>query len=288
MRFGIRFNDPFGPVRRPLTGLREAVVILRRLLAGDVVSFDGTVFRGWGPGAQLRGAVPVDSIPIYIGGQGPRVIRLMGELGDGALPLIFPPTYLPQVMAWIGEGAAAAGRPVRAMDVAPCFWFALADDHRAAEDAMRRMINSYGHYLRDELRTLVGLSHQDFMPLGEAWASGDHAHAAAMVHGRMFDLAILGTADEVAARLEGLIAQGVTHVNVGPPLGPDPRRSAACCHEAFVCALVGVASALGQGHPLRTHFAAGAGVQRGTWCAPISPPSAVCGGTSPRGVEWVH
>jgi 5,10-methylenetetrahydromethanopterin reductase len=158
----------------------------------------------------------------------------MGELGDGALPLIFPPAYLPQVMAWIGEGAAAAGRPVSEIDVAPCFWFSLADDHRAAEDAMRRMIAGYGRYLRDELLTLVGLSHQDFVPLGDVWASGDHARAEAMVQGRMFELAILGTTDEVAARLEGLIAQGITHVNAGPPLGPDPWRSIALLGERLV------------------------------------------------------
>jgi 5,10-methylenetetrahydromethanopterin reductase len=54
---------------RPLTGLREAIVILRRLFAGDAVPFDGTVFQGWASGAQLRGAMPVEPIPIYIGGK---------------------------------------------------------------------------------------------------------------------------------------------------------------------------------------------------------------------------
>jgi len=216
---------------RPYTGLREAVLILKRLLQGDAVSFDGTVFRGWTAGAQLRGAMPAVPIPIYIGGQGPRVIRLMGELGDGALPLIFPPAFLPQVMSWIAEGAAAANRPMSAIDIAPCFWFSLADDRHAARDAMRHMIAGYGHYLRDELLGTIGLSHQDFAPLGARWAAGDEAGAEAMVHGRMFDLAILGTADDVRPGLERLVAQGVTQINVGPPLGPDPRRTIALLGE---------------------------------------------------------
>jgi 5,10-methylenetetrahydromethanopterin reductase len=219
---------------RPLTGLREAIVILRRLFAGDAVPFDGTVFQGWAPGAQLHGAMPVEPIPIYIGGQGPRVIRLMGELGDGALPLIFPPAYLPQVMTWIAAGVAAAGRSMSEIDVAPCFWFSLADDRRAAQDAMRRMIASYGHYLRDELLAPIGLSHDDFVPLGRAWAAGDHAGAEAQVQGRMFDLAILGSVDDVTPRLQDLIAQGVTQINVGPPLGPDPRRSIALLGERLL------------------------------------------------------
>ena len=92
-----------------MTGLREAVLILRHLLAGEPVPLDNTVFRNWQPGAHLPDP-PTTPVPIYIGGQGPRVTRLMGELGDGALPLIFPPNYLPQVLTLIGEGAASAGR----------------------------------------------------------------------------------------------------------------------------------------------------------------------------------
>ena len=65
---------------------------------GEHVAFDGTVFHDWRSGARLP-EPPAIPVPIYIGGQGPRVTRLMGELGDGALPLIFPPAYLPQVMS---------------------------------------------------------------------------------------------------------------------------------------------------------------------------------------------
>jgi 5,10-methylenetetrahydromethanopterin reductase len=137
-------------------------------------------------------------------------------------------------MTWIAAGVAAAGRSMSEIDVAPCFWFSLADDRRAAQDAMRRMIASYGHYLRDELLAPIGLSHDDFVPLGRAWAAGDHAGAEAQVQGRMFDLAILGSVDDVTPRLQDLIAQGVTQINVGPPLGPDPRRSIALLGERLL------------------------------------------------------
>ncbi len=220
---------------RPFTGLREAVIILRRLLAGEAVPFDGTVFRHWRSGAQLQGIVPLERpVPIYIGGQGPRVTRLMGELGDGALPLIFPPTHLPWVMGLIGEGAAAAGRDISEIDIAPCFWFSLADDRKAAQDAMRRMIASYGLYLRDEMLSSIGLTQAELAPLGERWNSGDHAGAEAMVEGRMFDLAVVGSVDDVLPSLESLAAQGVTQINVGPPLGPDPRRTIALLGERIL------------------------------------------------------
>lgn len=220
-----RFLEQIGRRQeRPLTGLREAVTLLRGLLAGEARPFDGTVFRGWLPGARLP-EPPAVPVPIYIGGQGPRVIRLMGEMGDGALPLIFPPAYLPRVMDLIAEGAGAAGRDAAAVEIAPCFWFSLADDRRDAEDAMRRMIASYGWYLRDEMLSTIGLSQAEMEPLGRRWAGGDRAGAEALVQGRMFDLAIVGTPDDVRPRLAQLVAQGVSQINVGPPLGPDPRRT---------------------------------------------------------------
>ena len=220
-----RFLEQVGKRQeRPLTGLREAVTILRGLLAGEAVAFDGAVFRGWGAGARLP-EPPTIPVPIYIGGQGPRVIRLMGEAADGAMPLIFPPSYLPDVMTLLKEGAAEADRTLDAVEVAPCFWFSLADDRAAAQDAMRRMIASYGWYLRDEMLGTIGLTRAEMEPLGRRWAGGDHAGAEAMVAGRMFDLAIVGTPDDVRPRLATLVAQGATQINIGPPLGPDPRRT---------------------------------------------------------------
>jgi 5,10-methylenetetrahydromethanopterin reductase len=216
--------------RQPLTGLREAVLILRRLLAGEAAPFDGAVFRDWKPGARLP-QPPATPIPIYIGGQGPRAIRLMGELGDGALPLIFPPAYFPTVMTLLAQGAAAAGRDLSAIDVAPCFWFSLGDERVAAEDAMRRMIASYGHYLRDDMLAPIGLRQADLAPLGARWLAGDHADAEAMVQGRMFDLAVIGGVDDVLPRLRQLVAQGATQINMGPPLGPDSRRAIALLAE---------------------------------------------------------
>jgi 5,10-methylenetetrahydromethanopterin reductase len=38
----------------------------------------------------------------------------------------------------------------------------------------------------------------------------------------MLRIGIVGTARDVIAGLEGLVALGATHLSFGPPLGPDP------------------------------------------------------------------
>jgi alkanesulfonate monooxygenase SsuD/methylene tetrahydromethanopterin reductase-like flavin-dependent oxidoreductase (luciferase family) len=69
-------------VESPITLLREYTVALRRLLAGERVSFDGRYVHL--DGVQLTWP-PAGKVPLMLGGRGPVSLRLAGELGDGIL-----------------------------------------------------------------------------------------------------------------------------------------------------------------------------------------------------------
>ena len=71
----------------------------------------------------------------------------------------------------------------------------------------------------------VGLRPADFAPLKELVATGNHAEAAAAVTEDMFRLAISGTPDRVVEQIEQVAALGVTQINLGGPLGPDPTET---------------------------------------------------------------
>jgi hypothetical protein len=65
----------------------------------------------------MFGPKPAERIPIWIGGTGPRMLRLTGQLADG---LIVSAAYVPLVRlsrlnAAIDEAAIAAGRPPSAI-----------------------------------------------------------------------------------------------------------------------------------------------------------------------------
>ena len=49
--------------------------------------------------------------PIYLGAMGPAMLRLAGEMADGALPLLFPPEHWSTVRPLIEEGGRRATRP---------------------------------------------------------------------------------------------------------------------------------------------------------------------------------
>ncbi|MBX6342617.1 MAG: LLM class flavin-dependent oxidoreductase, partial [Thermomicrobiaceae bacterium] len=167
--------------------------------------------------------VPARPTPIYLGALSPNMLRLAGEVADGALPLLFPPEHYDTVLPLIAEGAARAGRSLEALDVAACVWCSIADDRAAAEAVLRDKIAYYGHALSPLIWSRLGLTQEDFRPIERALQTERNpAKARALVDERMLRIGVVGTPEDVVARLEGLVTRGARHLSFGPPLGPDP------------------------------------------------------------------
>ena len=213
---------------RPVTAVAETTRALRHLFAGgrglpeDQARQEGGAFlRDWTTEAYLR--FPTRPIPIYIGAMSPRMLRLIGQEGDGGLPLLFPPEHYQTVIGYIGEGAARAGRSVADLDVAACIWCSISTDREAAERVMRDKVAYYGHALSPLILGNLGVSAEELIPSTTAlMVDRDPERARALVPPEMLRIGVVGTADDLILRLEGLVAMGVRHVSFGPPLGPDP------------------------------------------------------------------
>jgi len=220
--------------RRPLTGLRESVGVLRALLRGDAAALDGAMFGGWTRDTRLRFPIPAAPIPIYIGGQGPKVLEFMGEAADGALPIVFPPEAIDGVMKHVRAGAARAGRSLDGFDLAACVWWSIGETPAQAQEALRPLIAYYGPSLRAETLAPIGLAPADFEQIRAALASGDARRAEALVTPPMFRLAISGEPEHVVERVRWLQARGATQINIGPPLGLDKERALRLTAEQVV------------------------------------------------------
>jgi 5,10-methylenetetrahydromethanopterin reductase len=222
---------------QPRTGLAEAVTILRQLLNGEEVNFDGMVFK-W-KSAQMRMPLPAQPIPIYIGGQGPRVLELMGELGDGGLPIVFPPETIDHVVQRVRAGALRRRSPFSILhsqfDLAACVWWSLAKTRAEAEDALRYLIAYYGPSLCAETLAPIGLAPSDFDAIRRAWQMGDMQRAMGLLTPDMFRLAIFGSPEDMIAKIRWLQSKGVTQINIGPPLGPDREWALRATAEMVMC-----------------------------------------------------
>ena len=73
--YGINWN-------RPLARLRESVPIMRRLWAGETVTFEGEFYSL--SEAEVRiSPINGEEVPVYIAATGPKALGVAGALGNG-------------------------------------------------------------------------------------------------------------------------------------------------------------------------------------------------------------
>ncbi|HXV44927.1 MAG TPA: LLM class flavin-dependent oxidoreductase [Anaerolineae bacterium] len=205
---------------QPLATMRETIIAIRALLAGERVPMQGKFLR-WQEEAYLRFKAPRIT-PIYLGAMGPGMLRLAGEMADGALPLLFPPEHYFGVKLYLEEGRQARSDTLPPLDFAACLWVSLAEDRAAARRVLAEKVAYYGHALGPLILERLGLTYEDFESIEQAvMVENDMAKACNLVDERMLQIGVVGRPEDLIARLEPLVEAGARHLSFGPPLGPD-------------------------------------------------------------------
>lgn len=97
------------PTDRPVLRMREYLTVLGPLLRGDSVDYRGETLTAVGA-ASVPGGVPAPAV--IVAAMGPRMVRLAGELADGAATWMTGPKALGEhIVPAINKAAADAGRP---------------------------------------------------------------------------------------------------------------------------------------------------------------------------------
>ena len=115
-----------GRPRASLAVMREAIITVRRLLAGETVRLEASETR-----LRNRSAVPT---PVYLLAAGPRMTELAGEVADGAVLLVgLHPAAVAEARRHLEVGARRAGR---SLDGFPTIFIVpIAVDDSAARGA---------------------------------------------------------------------------------------------------------------------------------------------------------
>ena len=207
-----------------ITATREATAIIRALLRGEVVDYQGEQFN-WSDQCYLRFTPKRDHIPIYICPFGEDYLALSGEIGDGSLPMITPPDSATYMVPAILDGARKANQNPDDLDIAGCAWLSISSDRSAATAVLRSMIAYFGPYLEAPALASIDLTPGDFVTISKHLDAGRYDEAEACVTEDMFKLALMGTPKEIISQIERLADMGITQVNLGGPLGPDPEEA---------------------------------------------------------------
>jgi len=219
--------------KKPLTRTKEAVELIRMLLAGRVAEYNGIEFR-WSKECYMR-FQSLKKVPIYIGGQGDKMLEYSGAAGDGALPLLYPPEFAEYAVQKIRAGAKMAGRDPSQIDIAGCVWISVAKKkEEAITQSLKELVAYFGPLLGKKGLASIGLTHDDFREVQQAFKEKGIKEASQLVNEKMLNLAIYGTPDDCISKIEKLKKAGVTHLLIGAPLGPDPKESIKLIGEQII------------------------------------------------------
>ncbi|MBI4340550.1 MAG: LLM class flavin-dependent oxidoreductase [Chloroflexi bacterium] len=128
----------------PLIALmRDYLTIIKALLRGETVDYEGKTASLHGVTLRPAGARPLPRTPVYLGALGPQMLRLGGELADG----ISLNWCTPEQIAWsrerVAEGAAKVGRDPSSVHIAEYIRICVDDDVQVARRAYIRTVMGY-------------------------------------------------------------------------------------------------------------------------------------------------
>lgn len=212
-----------------LQAVKEAAEVIRRLLRGEEVTYNGEVIKA----AGLSLGFPVrPDIPIFVVGTGPAALKNAAQVGDGVITDYAGPHLVRLAWQRVEAGARECGR--NPQDLKRILWLHtwIHPEGRRARDSAR-WFTAVITRMYAQAREKLGASPVPAALLNaaaKAHSLNDREAASAAVpfvtDELVYEHALCGTADEVVAQLRDLETVGVDLV-VFYPWGVDDQPAMA-------------------------------------------------------------
>jgi 5,10-methylenetetrahydromethanopterin reductase len=206
----------------PATVMKESIDIVRAMLSGEEVRYEGKAFQAFAPALKPDAHSARWRVPIYVGATGPVLQRLAGAQADGLLTAsITTPGFVKYSREKMEEGARKASRDPRPLDLGSVIVGSVGADGRTAKEGAREMAAMYlankVQNIRGSADTLLecaGVTFEEIQPIADAMEEGGRKAAARAVTDSVLEkiCPIAGTPEECIARLEQYRAAGCTHI----------------------------------------------------------------------------
>jgi 5,10-methylenetetrahydromethanopterin reductase len=201
---------------RPLKRVLESFKMAQDLWAGESVEHDGAVIA---EGATLNYAV--DPLPVYVGAQGPDMLRMAAKHADGVLYNASHPRDVAWATDRIEEGLS--GRPSErgSFDFVVQASVSVASEAEAARETARQAAAVIAGGAAPPVLERHGIDVDVASEIGDLVSAGDFRPAFRKVSEAMIDaFCVAGTPANVADRIDA-IREDADGVVAATPLGPD-------------------------------------------------------------------
>jgi len=196
--------------------MEETVIILRRLLNMEHVSFDGEYVHVNNIELDVvHGRREPRNVPIYIGATGPKMMELTGKIADGAvLNYCVPPKYNEHAIDQLKAGLKQSGRTLDDLDRPQLVVCSVDEDGEKAIETSRELLTQYlaqqPHIAKasgvsmdvvEKIQSILGwpATHEQIM-------KAKHLVPDELVH----KITASGTPDEARAKVQEYIDNGAT------------------------------------------------------------------------------
>jgi len=210
------------PYDQPLTRLREHIVVLRKMLNGEKVDYEGKTLRS----KRFRlGGTTVGEVPIYLGALNEHALHMTGELCDGVILNMVPERSLPQILGAVRSGAESAGRDPAQIEVVTRLHVVLTDDPAMGRGLVRNVFGAYAAtpgYNR--CFEWIGFK-EEARQIRQRFAKGDRSGVAEAVTDDLCEaMAVIGNAETVRKRVRAYAEQGIDVCVINPIADPTSAR----------------------------------------------------------------
>ncbi len=210
-------------MQKPLSAVKEAVDIIRKMIGGGNVVYKGEVFQITGANFFFK---PKERVPIYVGAQGPKMLALAGEIGDGVLINACHPKDVEYAVNCVKEGLRKGGRKFGDLDVAAYTSFSVHEDLKKAIKAAVPVVAFIVAGSPSQVLERHGINVQKAEEIREALKANDWGRAFGAVSQKMIEaFSVCGTPNMCIERIDQLLKSGISQFVVGSPIGPKVKAA---------------------------------------------------------------
>lgn len=216
--------ETLGKKPSTLANLEKSIGILRDLMGGKTLTWPET-----GAEVRITYAAGQKPIPVYPAVSSPKIHRLAGKVGDGAIVLVgVDPQFLRASRAELEAGAAEAGTTLKDKNFRVVCWTpcSILDDGRAARGAVKAHV---ARILKRKLPfELDGAAMDVVTKIREHYEYYEHMvvgtpHGDIVPDDLVERFAIAGTPSEAREQIERLAATGLVDEIAIIPHTQDPK-----------------------------------------------------------------
>jgi alkanesulfonate monooxygenase SsuD/methylene tetrahydromethanopterin reductase-like flavin-dependent oxidoreductase (luciferase family) len=204
-------------IDNPVAEMRDYVGALRAIFRGE----DPPHSERFHTRFRFMGYEPRPDLPIYVAALSPKMLRLAGEIADGAMLWLCNPHYIETVVVpELRKGRERAGKTLDGFDIVAAVPAAVTDDVEAARASLRGDLVPY--FSLPFYRAMIERSGfgDDIEGFDTALQGGDVEGAKASISDSFLEqLAGIGSAGDAAAAVERYREAGAS----SPCIGAVPR-----------------------------------------------------------------